>query len=86
MNAYAKAIDDALADPEPWHGFCAFIERVCQMQTDDRGFADVLTMTFPTARHSRRSATGLPTRWPSCSNELRAPDGCATTSPTRTCP
>ena len=50
MRAYSKAIDEALADPDPWHGFCAFIERVCQMQADDRGFADVLTMTFPTAK------------------------------------
>lgn len=50
MRAYSHAIDEALADPDPWHGFCAFIERVCQMQADDRGFADVLTMTFPTAK------------------------------------
>src|SRR5215211_3583244 len=50
MSAYAAAIDDALADTDPWHGFCGFIERVCQMQADDRGFADVLTMTFPTAK------------------------------------
>src|SRR5215218_1506164 len=49
MSAYAAAIDDALADTDPWHGFCGFIERVCQMQADDRGFADVITMTFPTA-------------------------------------
>src|SRR5215203_99134 len=50
MSAYAAAIDDALADPDPWHGFCGFIQRVCQMQADDRGFTDVLTMTFPTAK------------------------------------
>src|SRR6059036_1995244 len=50
MHAYAEAIDQALADPDPWNGFCGYIERVCQMQADDRGFADVLTMTFPTAK------------------------------------
>lgn len=50
MSDYAAAIDDALADPDPWHGFCGYIERVCQMQADDRGFADVLTMTFPRAK------------------------------------
>ncbi len=63
MNAYAEAIDDALADPDPWHGFCAYIERVCQMQADDRGFADVLTLTFPTAKafeaERKRSANAL---------------------------
>src|SRR5215210_4923332 len=31
MRAYAAAIDDALADPDPWQGFRDFIERVCQM-------------------------------------------------------
>ncbi|HJV13831.1 MAG TPA: helix-turn-helix domain-containing protein [Propionibacteriaceae bacterium] len=60
MSAYAAAIDDALADPDPWHGFCGFIERVCQMQAEDRGFADVLTMTFPTAKalEEERDRTG----------------------------
>ncbi len=50
MHAYTKAIAQALADPDPWKGFCGFIERVCQMQAEDRGFADVLTLTFPTAQ------------------------------------
>jgi hypothetical protein len=31
-------------------GFCGFIGRVCAMQAEDRGFANVLTMTFPTAK------------------------------------
>jgi hypothetical protein len=50
MHAYSVAIDEALADPDPWNGFCSYIQRICQMQADDRGFADVLTMTFPTAK------------------------------------
>jgi AcrR family transcriptional regulator len=50
MSAYAAAIEDALVDPDPWQGFCDYIERVCRMQADDRGFADVLTLTFPTAK------------------------------------
>ena len=50
MTAYTQAIDQALTDPDPWHGFCTYIQRICQMQADDRGFADVLTMTFPTAK------------------------------------
>lgn len=49
MTAYANAIDDALADPDPWRGFCTYIERVCAMQAADHGFTNVLTMTFPTA-------------------------------------
>lgn len=50
MAAYVAATDEALAHPDPWQGFCGYIEQVCQMQADDRGFADVLTLTFPTAR------------------------------------
>jgi AcrR family transcriptional regulator len=50
MDAYADAIAIALDDPDPWHGLVGFIETVCAMQAADYGFADVLTMTFPTAK------------------------------------
>lgn len=50
MAAYADAAADALAEPDPWRGFCGYVERVCVMQAEDRGFTTVLTMSFPTAR------------------------------------
>ncbi|MGI5320891.1 TetR/AcrR family transcriptional regulator [Actinomadura nitritigenes] len=50
MDAYVAAVATALADPDPWHGFTGYIYAVCAMQAADRGFADVLTMTFPTAK------------------------------------
>lgn len=50
MDAHADAITTALADPDPWHGFAVYIATVCGMQAADRGFAEVLTMTFPTAK------------------------------------
>jgi AcrR family transcriptional regulator len=50
MSAYAEASREALADPDPWHGFCDYVERICAMQAGDRGFTTVLTMTFPTAK------------------------------------
>lgn len=50
MDAYAHAIAEALTDPDPWHGFTTYIERVCAMQAADRGVADLLTLTFPTAK------------------------------------
>jgi AcrR family transcriptional regulator len=50
MAAYADAVARALAEPDPWVGFCDYLERVCAMQATDRGFANVLTMTFPTAK------------------------------------
>lgn len=50
MDAYAEAVNAALADPDPWLGFIGFLDEVCAMQAADRGFADVMTMTFPTAK------------------------------------
>ncbi|MET9461745.1 helix-turn-helix domain-containing protein [Streptomyces canus] len=50
MDAYAAAVAEALADPDPWHGFTGYIHAVCAMQAGDRGFADVLTMSFPAAK------------------------------------
>lgn len=49
MEACADAMEAALADPDPWHGFTSFIEHICEMQAVDRGFADLLTMAFPAA-------------------------------------
>ncbi|MFF7702817.1 SbtR family transcriptional regulator [Streptomyces lydicus] len=45
-----QATTDALADPDPWNGFTGYIEAVCAMQAADRGFADILTMSFPGAQ------------------------------------
>ncbi|MEU1305778.1 TetR/AcrR family transcriptional regulator [Streptomyces shenzhenensis] len=50
MDGYVTAVAQALADPDPWHGFTGYIHAVCAMQAADRGFADVLTMTFPAAK------------------------------------
>lgn len=49
MDAYVDAAREALADPDPWGGFCAYVEKVCAMQAEDRGFTHVLTSSFPTA-------------------------------------
>ncbi|MFC8142394.1 TetR/AcrR family transcriptional regulator [Streptomyces paradoxus] len=50
MEAYAQATEEALADPDPWNGFTGYIREVCAMQAADRGFADILTMSFPGAQ------------------------------------
>jgi AcrR family transcriptional regulator len=50
MGAYADAVTVALDDPDPWNGFVGYLEAACAMQAADNGFADVLTMTFPTAK------------------------------------
>lgn len=46
MSAYAEAARAALAEPDPWRGFCSYVRRVCAMQSGDQGFADLLTRTF----------------------------------------
>ncbi len=50
MDAYAAAVAEALADPDPWHGFAGYLQAVCAMQAADRGFAEVLVMAFPAAK------------------------------------
>ncbi|MFF3371929.1 TetR/AcrR family transcriptional regulator [Streptomyces sp. NPDC002680] len=46
-TAYADLAEQALDDPDPWHGFVTFVEQVAGMQLADRGFTEVLTMSFP---------------------------------------
>ena len=57
MDRYLDLTDEALADSDPWHAFIRYIEAVCGMQAADRGFATVLSVTFPTAEEleARRS-------------------------------
>ena|SRR5829696_7267706 len=50
MQDYADTTEEALAYDDPWQGFCWYVERLCEMQSGDHGFTEVLTMTFPTAR------------------------------------
>ena len=51
MDAYVRATAEALADGDPWDGFVRYITAVCEMQAGDRGFADVLRLTFPAAEN-----------------------------------
>jgi AcrR family transcriptional regulator len=45
---YAEAAEQALAIGDPWAGFASFVERICELQADDRGLSDLLSMTLPT--------------------------------------
>lgn len=47
MAAYVEATDEALAEDDPWSGFVRFIWAVSEMQARDRGFADLLALSFP---------------------------------------
>jgi AcrR family transcriptional regulator len=50
MGAFADGIEAALADPDPWSGFSGYVERLCAMQSGNRGLCEVLTITFPALR------------------------------------
>src|SRR4051794_16398665 len=59
MSEYRAHAEQALQDPDPWHGFCDYVRHACAMQAGDRGFTDVLIQTFPAARefeHDRAQA------------------------------
>lgn len=41
-----SVLDDAAADPDPWHGFCTFVEELGRMQVEDRGFTEAFLTTI----------------------------------------
>lgn len=47
IAAYADISAEGLADPDPWRGFTTYLGKMASMQLGDRGFTEVLTMTFP---------------------------------------
>lgn len=53
----AALLDEALEDPDPWHGFCSVIEKVCTMQATDRGFTAAFLSQFPDAPDYERERT-----------------------------
>ncbi|MFI6996713.1 TetR/AcrR family transcriptional regulator [Nocardia sp. NPDC050175] len=49
MLACRTIVDDGLADPDPWHGFCRALENLCELQARDHGFTAVFMSAFPHA-------------------------------------
>ncbi|MEW1721567.1 helix-turn-helix domain-containing protein [Streptomyces sp. NPDC093109] len=43
----AGVLDEALADPDPWRGFCTVVHKVSAMQVGDRGFTAAFLNQFP---------------------------------------
>ena len=45
------AIDDGrrLADPDPWHGFCVAVEKLCELRARDNGFVTAFKSAYPRA-------------------------------------
>jgi AcrR family transcriptional regulator len=47
--AWRAALDDGLADPDPWRGFRLAVSRLCELQACDLGFAAAFKSAFPRA-------------------------------------
>ena len=69
MHACRAIVDDGLADPDPWHGFCLVIEKICELHARNRGFTAAFMSAFPNAmdfaadrEYALRSIAGLARR------------------------
>jgi len=49
MHACRDIVDQGLADPDPWRGFCLVIERICELHACSRGLTAAFMSTFPNA-------------------------------------
>jgi len=49
IRACHAIVDEGLADPDPWHGFCLVIEKICELHARDRGFTAAFMSAFPNA-------------------------------------
>lgn len=47
--AWRSTMAEGLADPDPWHGFCLTVEKLCELQARDHGFTAAFKSTFPRA-------------------------------------
>jgi AcrR family transcriptional regulator len=69
MRACRAIVDEGLAAPDPWQGFCLVIEKICALHARNRGFTAAFMTAFPDAvdfaalrRYSLRSAAELARR------------------------
>lgn len=51
---YAEAAESALAISDPWTAFTSYVHTICELQADDRGMADLMSMTLPADEHVER--------------------------------
>ncbi|RDG39010.1 TetR/AcrR family transcriptional regulator [Streptomyces corynorhini] len=49
LLACRAIVDEGLADPDPWRGFCHVIDRTCALHARNRGFTDAFMSAFPGA-------------------------------------
>lgn len=57
MREHLDAVEAALADTDPWHGFVTYVHAATAMQARDLGIAALVTMEVPTAPEIDRLRT-----------------------------
>jgi AcrR family transcriptional regulator len=69
LQACHAIVDDGLADPDPWRGFCGVIEKLCELHAGNAGFTAAFMSAFPHAidfaagrEYALRSIAGLARR------------------------
>ncbi len=77
MHACKSIVDEGLADPDPWHGFCVAVENLCEMYARDHGLTAAFMSAFPHAmdfaaiRTSTLTSTAELTRRAKATGRLR---------------
>jgi AcrR family transcriptional regulator len=49
MRACRAIVDEGLADPDPWHGFCLVIGKICDQHARNHGFTAAFMSAYPHA-------------------------------------
>jgi AcrR family transcriptional regulator len=49
MRMCHTIVDEGLDDPDPWHGFCLVIGKICELHARDRGFTAAFMSAYPHA-------------------------------------
>ncbi|WUV04492.1 TetR/AcrR family transcriptional regulator [Actinoallomurus sp. NBC_01490] len=49
MRACHAIVEEGLAEPDPWRGFCLLLERICEQHARNRGFTAAFMSALPDA-------------------------------------
>ncbi|WP_345462497.1 helix-turn-helix domain-containing protein [Actinoallomurus oryzae] len=49
MRACHAIVEEGLAEPDPWRGFCLLLERICELHARNRGFTAAFMSALPNA-------------------------------------
>lgn len=86
IDTVASLAQQALADPDAWHGLTTSLEKVCEVQAFDRGLREVMLGTGRARSGRPRSGSGSRLRWTSWWPGRRSRGCCGPMSPAWTCP